>query len=196
MTSPERLLLIIRGQRNENRELQQEITLLQKLLEDASVPVATELHNDFQEIFRNSCREVNPFVKLFWGEQMKFLNSSPSQVRYHPMIIKFCLGLYAKSPAAYEQLRLYEKEGTGVMILPSQRTLRDYRNYIRPSIGFNYQIINELATKTQDFSTLEKYVVLSFDKMKIQNDLVYDKNTGDLIGYVNLGDADVNCAAL
>ena len=32
--------------------------------------------------------------------------------------------------------------------------------------------------------------------MKIQNDLVYDKNTGDLIGYVDLGDADVNCATL
>ena len=39
MTSPERLLLTICGQRNENRELQQEITLFQKSLEDASVPV-------------------------------------------------------------------------------------------------------------------------------------------------------------
>ena len=75
-------------------------------------------------------------MKLFWGKQMKFINSSPSQLRYHPMIIKFCLGLYAKSPAAYEQLRLNEKEGTGVMILRSQRTLRDYRNYIRPSANY------------------------------------------------------------
>ena len=32
--------------------------------------------------------------------------------------------------------------------------------------------------------------------MKIQDDLVYDKNTGDLIGYVDLGDIDVNRATL
>ena len=158
--------------------------------------MATEFHNDLQEIFKNSSRELNPFVKLFWGEEMKFINSSPDQLRYHPMIITFCLGLYAKSPAAYGQLRLNGKEGTGVMILPSQRTLRDYRNYIRPSIGFNHQIINELATKTRDFSTIEKYVVLSFDEMKIQDDLVYDKNIGGLIGYVDLGDVDVNRATL
>ena len=56
------------------------------------------------------------------------------------MIIKVCLGLYDKSPAAYEQLRFNEKEGAGVMILPSQRTLSDYRNYTRPSISFNHQI--------------------------------------------------------
>ena len=67
MTSPERLMLIIRGQRNENREFQQEITLLQKSLDDASVPVATELHNDFQEIFKNSCRELNPFHEVILG---------------------------------------------------------------------------------------------------------------------------------
>ena len=30
--------------------------------------------------------------------------------------------------------------------------------------------------------------------MKIQDDLVYDKNTEDLIGYVDLGDIDVNHA--
>ena len=39
LTSSERLLLTIREHRNENRELQQEIILLQKSLEHASVPV-------------------------------------------------------------------------------------------------------------------------------------------------------------
>ena len=81
-------------------------------------------------------------------------------------------------------------------LVSSQRTLRDGRNYIRPSICFNHQIINELTTKTRDSCTPEKYVVLSFDEMKIQDDLVYDKNTGNLIGYVDLGDIDVNLATL
>ena len=53
---------------------------------------------------------------------IKYLTQDPEKVQYHPMIIKFCLGLHAKSAAAYEQLRL-DKNGTGVLVLPSQRTL-------------------------------------------------------------------------
>ena len=34
------------------------------------------------------------------------------------------------------------------------------------------------------------------DEMKIQEDLVWDKHTGDLIGYVNLGDSQLNYATL
>ena len=89
-----------------------------------------------------------------------------------------------------------EKETCGVRILPSQRTLRDFPNYIRSLIGFNHQIVNELATKTRDFTTLEKYVVLSFDEIKTQVDLVYDKKSGDLIVQVDLVDLDVNRATL
>ena len=66
------------------------------------------------------------------------------------MIIKFCLGGYAISPAAYEQLRLNEKEGSGVLSLPSQWALRDYRNYIRPTQGFNPQVVSELAEKLKN----------------------------------------------
>ena len=34
------------------------------------------------------------------------------------------------------------------------------------------------------------------DETKIQEDLVWDKHTGDLIGYVNLGDSQLNYATL
>ena len=68
------------------------------------------------------------------------------------MIIKYCLSIAAKSPGAYEELRLNEKKGTGILVLPSQRTLRDYRNYIRPQRGFNAMIINELREKTKVFA--------------------------------------------
>ena len=32
--------------------------------------------------------------------------------------------------------------------------------------------------------------------MKIQEDLVWDKHTGDFIGYVDLGNAELNAATL
>ena len=38
----------------------------------------------------------------------------------------------------------------------------------------------------------QRNVVLSFDEMKIQDNLVYDKYTGNLVGYVDLGDPSIN----
>ena len=57
------------------------------------------------------------------------------------MIIRFCLSLAAKSASAYDDIRYDEKSGTGILILPSRRRLRDYKNYIRPERGFNKSIM-------------------------------------------------------
>ena len=71
-------------------------------------------------------------MKLFWEEQQKYLSSSKTSVRYHPMIIRYCLGLAAKSPSVYDEIRYDEKTNSGFVILPRRRRLRDYKNYIRP----------------------------------------------------------------
>ena len=198
-TSPERLLLTLQNQRSETENLKSQVNNLKKYIEDSAVSVGENIHKDLQVIIQNTFedasknRELSPFTKLFLTGQLKYLVNHPTQTRYHPMIIKYCLALQAKSPAAYEQLRL-QKDGTGVLVLPSKRTLRDYRNYIRPQRGFNGQLIKELTRQTSEFSSLERYIVLSFDEMKIQNDLVWDKHTGELIGFVDLGDTDLNFA--
>ena len=54
----------------------------------------------------------------------------------------------------------------------------------------------ELRHKVKDFSDKEKFVVLLMDEMKIQENLVWDKDTGELIGYVHLGEIDLNYATL
>ena len=43
------------------------------------------------------------------------------------MIIRYCLGLAAKSPTTYDEVRFDEKKQTGFVILPSRRRLRDYK---------------------------------------------------------------------
>ena len=53
------------------------------------------------------------------------------------MIIRYCLGLAAKSPAVYDEIRFDKKSQSGFVISPSHRCLRDYKNYIRPKQGFN-----------------------------------------------------------
>ena len=130
-------------------------------------------------------KEVPPFIKLFSEEQQKYISSSsPTSIRYHLMIIKFYLNLAAKSSSAYKDLPCDSKTGTGILVHPSLRTLRGYNNYIRPTREFNPEVINELAKKTASFSKIERNVTILFDEMKIQENLVWDKHLGKLIGFV------------
>ena len=50
-----------------------------------------------------------------------------------------------KSPGAYEEL-----QKTGVLALPTMRTLRDYRNFVKPKPGINPQVVDELIKETSD----------------------------------------------
>ena len=53
-----------------------------------------------------------------------------------------------------------------------------------------------MLKKTADLSGPERYVTILFDEMKIQEDLVWDKYSGELLGFVDLGDINVNYATL
>ena len=100
---------------------------MRKALDSDRKKVRFELSSDFQELF-SQCneKEVPSFMKLFWEEQQKYISSSsPTSIRYHPMIIKFCLNLAAKSSSAYKDLQYDSTTGTGILVLPSLRTLRD-----------------------------------------------------------------------
>ena len=111
-------------------------------------------------------------MELFWSEQQKYLGKSSTKgIRYHPTLIRYCLSLATKSPT-YDQMRFNEKDNTGFLILPSRRRLRDYKNYITPHRGFNKEIILELMKKIENFSDIEKFVILLMDAMKIQENLV------------------------
>ena len=54
----------------------------------------------------------------------------------------------------------------------------------------NYEIKNELKNNIKDLSDMK------FDEMKTQENLVWFKQTGDLIGFVDLGDVNLNYATL
>ena len=159
-------------------------------LQKSSINVDHELSNHFAKLL-SSANEITPFMSLFWQQQQKLFSSSGIGVRYHPMIIRFCLSLAAKSPSCYEELR-----NSGVLTLPSQRRLKDYRNAIKPLRGFNGKVIEELKTISDSYFDVQRYVVLLFDEMKIQANLVLDKVTGELIGFIDLGDLDLNFAVL
>ena len=133
-----------------------------------SMPVDVDLGRDLVTIMTENNKDVPPFMKLFWEEQQKYLSSPKNSVRYHPMIIRYCLGLAAKSPAAYDEIRFDDKNNSGFVILPSRRRLRDYKNYIRPQQGFNKNIVHQLTNIVQKFSDVEKYCMILMEEMKIQ----------------------------
>ena len=135
-------------------------------------------------------------MKFFWEEQQKYLKSSSTGISYHPMVMRYCLSLAAKSSSAYDEIRYDEKTWTGFFMLPSRRRLRDYKNYIKPQCGFNNRIVNELRNKIKTFSKNEKFIVLLMDEIKIQENLVWDKHSGELISYADLGDVNLNYATL
>lgn len=89
-----------------------------------------------------------------------------------------------RSSGAYETLR-----SSGCLQLPSQRTLRDYTHYIEALPGFSTDVDKMLmeAAKTDTCLEREKCVILLLDEMHIREDLVFDKHTGSMIGFTELG---------
>ena len=72
--------------------------------------------------------------------------------------------------------------------LPSERTLRDYTNIITAKSGIQLDVDRQLSeeTKPDTSSPHEKLVALLFDEVKIKEDLVYNKHTGEIVGFVNI----------
>ena len=102
----------------------------------------------------NNLKVASPFMKLFWKEQKKYLSINPKARKYHPIIIRFCLSLAAKSPSAYGEPR-----NLNILMLPSRGTLRDQKNALRNHAGFNRSVIDELIKIT---SPLKDYQIGSF----------------------------------
>ena len=149
-------------------------------------------HTDLKTIMQENAKEVadsfpaKSIQQLFWEQQQQAASVSDSRsMRWHPLMIKWCIYLRHISSGAYETLRT-----SGVVRLPSQRTLRDYTHYVKAHPGYSGEVDKQLseAAKVHTCQDFKKYIVLVMDEMHIKEDLVYDKHSGELIGFVNLGE--------
>ena len=104
-------------------------------------------------------------------------------MRWHPSVIRWCLSIKSKSAKVYGDMKSF-------LSLPSNRTLFDYTHYMEHGLGVNPRVVEQLinnAAKLGCFSEdYKSYVGLLFDEIKIKSDLVYNKTSGDIVGYVNL----------
>ena len=159
--------------------------------EKHGIVVHSDFHQDLSSIMESSnemiVQEYPPgsFRRLFWDEQLKANRLKDTrQMRWHPMLIRWCLNLKLLSSSSYHSLRT-----SGFIKLPSVRTLRDYTHFFQAKCGFQDEVDEMLVSdmKLADIPDWKKYVVLLLDEIKVKESLVYDKNGVEVIGFVNLG---------
>ena len=127
--------------------------------------------------------EEDSFQMIFWKQQRQAIQKGTG-VRWHPLIIKWCLYLHHCSSGAYKILR-----NSKLLCLPSERTLRDYTHFNSTGAGFSDATDHQLKehAKLDESPNHKNLVGLLFDEIHIKEGLVFDKNTGNLIGFVDLG---------
>ena len=163
--------------------LEAKVKSMQAQIENDSIAVSETLEKDVLTIMGGQNLEITPHMKFFWEQQVRLRQANKFGRRFHPQVIRFALSIHAKSASAYRELR-----DSGALILPSERVLRDYKNYFKPGAGITKGNVEELKEKTSNFSGIQKYVAVIMDEMKIQENLVFDKTSGELIGFIDLGD--------
>lgn len=163
---------------------------MKKLTHKHGMNLDPQLHDDLTSVMNKLTGEIqqkdpeDSFRRLFWEQQLQALKAKDCrQVRWHPALIKLCLHLKFKSSSSYDALR-----STGVLTLPSERTLRDYTHWMKSEVGFQSVVNEQLIMEADVKEEKDKYVVLVFDEMKIREDLVFDKHLCELVGFVNLGE--------
>ena len=105
-----------------------------------------ELSNELKSIMAAKTQQVystypeGSFQRLFWDQQQTALSFKDSRsMKWHPLVIKWCLYLRHLSGKGYELLRK-----SGCMRLPSQRTLCDYTHYTATTIGLSAETDQDL----------------------------------------------------
>ena len=77
---------------------------------------------------------------------------------------------------------------SGCITLPSTRTLRDYTHYNNTKIGFSVATDLELLQLVKGYEPWQKLVGISVDEMYIREGVVFDKHTGEIVGFTDVGD--------
>ena len=113
-------------------------------------------------------------------------------MRWHPTMIKWCIYMHHLSSSTYNTLR-----NSGCLRPPSDRTLRDYTHCISSKAGSQIWLVNSWWEKQKlEVEKWQKHIVLIYDEMHVREKLVYHKATGELVGFVDLGDINNHPAQL
>lgn len=168
----------LKVERTEKKLALKQLQDIKKLIKKEQVEVSDSAHNQLQGIMEAA--QKDSFTSMFWEEQKKAFQHSPEGMRWHPMMVRFAILLHSQSPSTYRTLK-----DVGVVRLPSESTLRDYTNIVHPHSGFQIEVFEELKRMATPLSPQERFVCLLHDEISIKSDLVYDKRSGELVGFID-----------
>ena len=144
----EELIERLSNAQNHKREALKKIAKLSKIvaasIEQEGATLGDENHivNEiFNETPHTFAEDTPQF--LLWQQQKEEASKKDSRgMRWHPLIIRWCLSIYHTSPAAYKQLA---NRRINFLRLPHVNTLNKYSNFTQPQTGFNPNILKELV---------------------------------------------------
>ena len=129
--------------------------------------------------------EENTPQRLLWESQKRAMQCKDLRgVRWHPAIIRWCVALHDKSPAAYKALR-----DSKFIILPHQNTINQFVHYTDLRAGFDAKFVERLV---DDFDLYKqpphaKHVCRMWDEMKLKSGLAYNPHSGKITGLTSIG---------
>ena len=180
----------LRAAKQQSNRLQSKIN---QLIESEGIQLQPNDAEDISQIVE----DVTPTVvenfpesspqRVFWDQQRIYNRlGNKRQMRWHPLVLRFALNLKYMSTSAYRAVRQ-----SGIINLPSERTLSDYTHWISPHSGLQVEYVDKLHTMLAEaFPSQQHQCTLSMDEMKIKSGLVFNKHTGSLVGFVDLGDVN------
>ena len=174
------LILAYKELRKHEKELNTKLEKFRQQVDkdDDNVSLNENLHNTLSKIIKEN-QGVCELTDLFWKEQLKAFSRKQRGMRWHPQMIRLAIHLHCRSPSAYRALM-----ETGILRLPGESTLRDYSNAIHSTPGFSLAAIEDLKRQARDLPDEYRFVALLHDEMSIRKDLVFDRVSGQVIGFV------------
>jgi hypothetical protein len=151
-------------------------------LNEADSTKITNLANECQDSALQLFLE-GAVQRIFWEQQIKYNKlKNKCSMRWHPVIIRWSLYLKNKSAAAYDGMRSY-------ISLPSERTLYDYLHYMEGGLTVRPTVVEQLIQQAKKLGCFDEehksFVGVLHDEIKVKSDLIFNKNTCELLEYVN-----------
>ncbi|KAK3738201.1 hypothetical protein QZH41_012782, partial [Actinostola sp. cb2023] len=164
-------------------------------MENEMIEMEKEDHFDLVEMMAGvNNNDVPEDMAILWEQQKDILQTSSSKgYRWHPRIMKMCVEMYSKNPHVLDPLRK-------VIHLPSNRTIRHYKNKTEQTPGWNVKILRWCLQEAKDNNLKDQDYWGGFvlDEMKIQEniEMVVKNGKHRLVGFVDLGEIHENMQQL
>ncbi|KAJ1528910.1 hypothetical protein ONE63_007279 [Megalurothrips usitatus] len=153
------------------------------LLKSEGQVVDDVISNELLDTLESS--KVTSLHALFIQQQQKAASLQNAKgMRWHPTMIRLAL-LKSQASGALDTLRC------AGLSFPSDRTLYDYSHVEPTGEGIMVPKIDRIAEKVSNYEkSYQRFHNLLMDEIHISQKLVYQKSTGNMIGYVRLTEVE------